>query len=368
MSSAFVLFVAGSLMAQSQPAEPKALRWGSIPPPLKVSGWATHRPKSLPGPQTDGNEHIFVVYFWSMRDEVSRQAIPFLAQLQATYANDRVAVIALSNEDLNDLTNGVSRPAEIPYAVAADAENQTTEAWLADVSGFPWAFVLDRSGRILWSGDRLWDLRDAVAGAVKGSYTLAAARKKIDAGRNIENLTGALNDAMGNGDMEAVLRVADRIIDADPSRSESYGMKRSLLKRLGKTEKMPALNGAMRRAMWDSAAGLAELIDWQWAETDLKHRDPALMRRCAERLVELTDRKDPFAWSMLARVLHELGLHDDAIAAQSLAADYIKWDPEKSFAAMLDYYRRVKRAAGEAASRPTGSRPASRPGKALEEL
>ena len=81
------------------------------------------------------------------------------------------------------------------------------------------------------------------------------------------------------------------------------------------------------------------------------------MLRCAERIVDLTKRENPFALAELAKIQHELGRHDAAIESQSHAAELIKFDPEDEFATLLEYYRRIK----EAASTPAASAPASAP-------
>lgn len=353
------------LAIEPQPdGQPKPLRWGVTPPALQVSQWITKRPPAMPGPQTDGAEHLFVVHFWSMRDEHSRGWMPHLAQLHKEFAAQRVAIIAISNEDPDDLTNYMSQWKEpLPYAVAADDENHSSETWLAEVAAFPWTFVLDRAGKVIWSGDSMWQLRDILADAVEGKYTLTTARKRVDAVKKIEQLNSAMKDAMENGDIEAVQRIADRIIAADPARIEGYTMKRALLRRLARRERgdesslreMSKMFEAMRAASWDSSAGLAELIEWQASEPDVRLRDPALVLRCVRRLAELTRGKDPFALEKLARAQYELGWHAEAIASQRAAARLIAWDPDGQFEATLAYYERVQRTASQASSRPAAS-------------
>src|SRR5262245_57989476 len=135
--------------AQSQPAPPAPPKIGDMVPAMQVAAWIPSRPPGMPGPQVEGRENIFVVHFWAGHDAASRHAMPYLAQLHSDLVKRHVVVIALSNEDSEELA-GLAERLKLPYWIAADSENQTTESWLGEVTAFPWTYVVDTSGRIIW--------------------------------------------------------------------------------------------------------------------------------------------------------------------------------------------------------------------------
>ncbi len=98
---------------------------------------------------------IHVVEFWATWCPPCRAAIPHLNALHEQYKDDKVIVVAVTNEDPDDVKPFVEdRGDEMTYTVAIDDETKTGRAYMeaARVRGIPWAFVVDREGVLVWHG------------------------------------------------------------------------------------------------------------------------------------------------------------------------------------------------------------------------
>ncbi|MEE8169606.1 MAG: hypothetical protein V3T70_03580 [Phycisphaerae bacterium] len=346
--------------------EPHRLRIGDEPPRLMLSHWITPPPRAVPGMRLGLERPVIVVHFWSTMDDAGLEQAPMLAQLMVAHPDDLV-VIAVSNDDPGRLERFTSSEFPFPYYVARDADGDSTDAWLYDVDPFPWSFVIDRRGRIIWMGESGWALREIVGRVIAGTYDFAAARRGVENEQKIEQLEGELRKALQRGDEEALVAAADRIIAVDPTRIDGYDVKRLVLQRIAAPQhERRAFFETMRDAMRDSPAGLQRMLVWMWRNPSQAEREPDLMLQCAERMVALSGGEDPFALLELARIRHELGHLDAAVRQQAAAVAKIRMDLNGEFAAKLAYYRRLQEAARQrppAAPQPASSQPESPSGE-----
>jgi tetratricopeptide (TPR) repeat protein len=353
----------------TEPSQPKPITIGDVPPAFSLTHWIPKKPPVLPGPQVDGEEHIFVINFWSAWDENSRAHQAMFAQIAARFADDRVTVMCLSNDDASELSQFAAAHKGMTQYFGCDGENTTTERWLVGVEQFPWSFVIARDGRIAWAGQSIWALRAAVQQLVENRYDLGAARSRSGELVGVEPLQMAVAQAMRQRDLDEALRLSDKIIALDPLRLDGYEFKRLLIIRFkdlddDEAARMAALYEQMRAAFWNEPTGLHELVEWNWQDRTMAMRDPAVMVRCAQRMVDLSGGSDPFALAELARVRFELGQLDAAIAAQEKAVELIRVDLDGEMAQTLAYYQRVKQAAAAHAAAEAAAPPASAPASA----
>src|SRR5215470_11823394 len=103
MTATVLLLLSLLCQTQSQPAGLTPLKIGDPAPAMQVAAWIPRQPPALPGPQVEGREAIFVVHFWAAHDGASRHNMPYLAQMHADLAKRHVVIIALSNEDAEEL-------------------------------------------------------------------------------------------------------------------------------------------------------------------------------------------------------------------------------------------------------------------------
>ena len=131
---------------------------GMAAPELKVGGWL----KGAPVEKLEAGK-IYVVEFWATWCGPCRSSIPHLTELQGKY-KDKVTVIGVSVMEKNQDYVPVfveSMGNEMNYSVARDYLSQPgtqngymAQNWLvaAGAPGIPWAFIVDKTGKIAYAG------------------------------------------------------------------------------------------------------------------------------------------------------------------------------------------------------------------------
>jgi len=133
------------------------LKIGDPAPPLQVGKWIQGEPVN--GFDTN---HIYIVEFWATWCGPCRESIPHMNALWQKFKDKGVIVIG---QDLWDTDRDVSpfvkrMGAQMTYRVALDDKSQdpdgfvATRWWKRKVNNhtIPHAFVINRQGRIVWSG------------------------------------------------------------------------------------------------------------------------------------------------------------------------------------------------------------------------
>lgn len=98
---------------------------------------------------------VFVVEFWATWCGPCRDSIPHLSQLQAKYAREGVVVVGITNEGTDKVHPYVKEMgSKMNYRVAIDRYGVTGSRYMEafGIDGIPHAFVVDKSGRIVWHG------------------------------------------------------------------------------------------------------------------------------------------------------------------------------------------------------------------------
>jgi len=122
-------------------------------PPLHVTDWILGEPEDV-GSWGDGK--IYILEFWGTWCSPCLEVIPHLTALQQTYRNQGLVVIGYSWEDPEILRPFVEQMGEtMQYVVVSDTEEKTvgvlSEA--GAIQGFPYSFLIDASGTIVWHGN-----------------------------------------------------------------------------------------------------------------------------------------------------------------------------------------------------------------------
>lgn len=147
------------LLAGFKSVNGQTLTVGMPAPKLKVESWL----KGTPVTQLDTGK-IYVVEFWATWCMPCRAMIPRLTELQAKY-KDKVTIIGVSVLEKNPDYVPVfveSMGDKMNYHVAKDDRSQADTPsgymainWLtaAGAPGIPWAFIIDKSGKIAFEGN-----------------------------------------------------------------------------------------------------------------------------------------------------------------------------------------------------------------------
>ena len=175
-------------MPASRPTEPMpgavTLHVGDAAPPIEVEKWLKGT-----GPTSLADGKVHVVEFWATWCAPCKIAMPHLSDLARKYG-DKVSVSSIDvwegkgasdpNADLIPKVEAfVTRAKDMmAYNVGADGRaGKSAKTWLtaAGLSGIPQAFVVDRTGRIVWTGHPQLGMEQVIDLVLSGKYDKAAA-------------------------------------------------------------------------------------------------------------------------------------------------------------------------------------------------
>ena len=154
-------------------ATPDQLAIGDSAPALQLQEWIQGAPITL----ADGRDmNVFVIEFWATWCGPCLESAPHLTQLQATYADAGVVVIGVAdiatlNQSPSEIQAFVQQMGgNMSYRIAIDEGQSTHDAYVKGIGsyGLPWAFIVDKQGRIAWAGLPLSGLDMALAYVLAG--------------------------------------------------------------------------------------------------------------------------------------------------------------------------------------------------------
>lgn len=347
-----VLFLS-SFTAGPAHATPKV---GDKAPAIKIAKWMASPAPTLPGGK-DAEKHVFLVEFWATWCGPCLRSIPHLADLHKKHAKEGLIVIGVSNEETDVVTEFYTkklpaRKLEMPYFVGCDDENTTSGGWMDEIDGIPHAFLVDKTGIVVWAGNPLADteeMDDAIRQTLAGKYNLETAKKAAATRQRFNELINELQVAYQMQDKDTVFKLLDNMIEVKPKDVQPYLIRREMLRQFDMEDQIPAWDAKMESAMQDSAPGLMDLIDIE-LQKPLAERSAALLHRSASRAVQLTQSRDVEALSTLATVQCQLGMIDAAIATQKQAVELADPAEKETLKKLLTYLEEAK-----ALSSKTGS-------------
>lgn len=318
---------------------------GEKAPAVKVSKWMNRQPPALPG-EKGSEKQVFIVEFWATWCQPCLRCIPHMAELYRKHEKDGLVIIGVSNEEPETIQKFLEKNAngklQMPYFVACDEEMTTTESWMKDIEGIPHAFIVDRGGNIVWSGNPLGDMTvmdETIRLVLAGKYDLNAAKQASAAAKKYETGLEDLKVAFAAADKEKVFKVLDELIALKPLELHPYMIRRQMLIEFDMKDQLPAWIAKTEAAMQDSADGLRQLVALELSKA-LHERDPGLMLRCATRANELSKGRDAETLAILAEVQCGLGMIEPAIATQKQAVALVSDEFREEFEGTLSYYEK----------------------------
>ena len=125
-----------------------ALQLGDPAPPIVADDW-------LQGAHTSTKGKVVVVEFFASWCGPCREVVPHLSKLQSENPDDLVVIgVAADRDDPPILLDYFIRTTGMSYRAITDDRRRTYVAYMKGmgVKGIPAAFLIDRSGRLVWQG------------------------------------------------------------------------------------------------------------------------------------------------------------------------------------------------------------------------
>lgn len=329
---------------------------GDTAPELRISGWLGEKPPSVPGDE-NAKDHVFVVAMWASWHNRSLALIPMLHQLQTENADKGLLVIAVSNEEADEIAPHIKSELAKPAYFALETDAYATDTWADDVD-IPIVYVISQKNVIAWKGDpnrRPGEIDQVIRKLNDGTFDLEAARNAEDNEQKYRELQAKLQTAYAMGKQDEAFTIVDQMIATKPTELHPYFIKRQMIQQFQAFFRLPAHLSAIERAFKDSASDLARIIEVELT-FDVGDRNPGFMIRCADRLSALTRDRDPAALVTIATVNAELGLHADAISMLERAIVLLPpGDGRSPIEMRLAYYQAIVRMREQRKKKPKAS-------------
>jgi thiol-disulfide isomerase/thioredoxin len=301
-----------------------ALDVGDKAPSLNGVTWIKGQAPAMPGTVT-------VVEFWATWCGPCRQTIPHLTALQKKHG-DKLHIAGLSTEDAAKAKPFVDQQGgQMDYRVGLMA-NDAAQSYMKGIEGIPHAFLVDTTGVVVWHGhptglDTVIDQVLAGQFDVEKAETLAGLRKEL-----------ATILQQRPPQLDKLLDVVVQLRLVDPFDSQAVELAITIARYREDPSQVRKVLASLDRddcpAMIANNNAWARVID---EKLHYRHLDLALI--LAERAVA-KEPKNAAYLDTKARILHEIGLFDEALALEEQA---VALEPgSEDLARTLDYYRQLR--------------------------
>jgi len=156
------------LLATTVVLQAGAAELGMAAPALNVAEWVKGKAVNL---NEGKGKNIYVLEFWATWCPPCRTSIPHLTELQKKFKDKGVIFVGISDEAVGVVKPFVGKMgAKMEYTVAVDKNEKTSAAYMAafGVNGIPHAFVVDKTGAIVWHGHPMGGLDKAIEAVLAG--------------------------------------------------------------------------------------------------------------------------------------------------------------------------------------------------------
>ena len=345
MKPSVVVATSIALWTAASPA-PAQLRVGDAAPAFTVTEWLKGAPHDL---ASGKGKTIYVLDFWATWCVPCLQNIPHLTQLQKKYADQGVVVIGMTGpgldrrQQLSQVKRFVKDQSEqMGYTIAWDQTNKMEIDYLiaAGAPGIPHAFVIDKSGRVVWQGHPQFGMDGVLERLMAGTFDLDKEIARSRAEAKLNQLLIPFELAMRSGGFRRALAILEEALAVDPSH---YGVLATIYEvhtaNLGDLAAYRAwVESFIEEHQADSEA-LVALAQVLLGIEAPGQRLPDLMLRAARGAFDAAAGKNMEAIEVYARAAHVVGDLDEAIRLQTLAVEAAPDTLKAQAVKTLEYFR-----------------------------
>ncbi len=315
--------IAKTTQAAQTTAKEILAKIGGPAPALKDLQWVKGGPVVIkPG-------KIYVVEFWATWCPPCRASIPHLTKIQKDYKDKDVVVIGISNEKMDKVKPFVEKMGDkMDYNVAVDSGRATSKLYMEalGVRGIPHAFVINKKGILVWQGHPMAGMESVLDGVIAGNFDpVAYEKKQKEEQAKRQKLVNTFN------------KYFSLLKDASTA-----GQAKTVAAELLQSDNVGMLSGLVWRIM---------------NRVPEKMRDLQTALKAAQKVIKLTDGKDPTLLDMYAGVLFAAGKIKEAITQEAKAVDLSKGKQKlyDAFSKTLQKYKdALKNAATDAIKKKIG--------------
>ena len=283
---------------------------GDPAPELSVSQWIKGGPVDL---ASGKGKTIYVIDFWATWSEASRLAMPHLNALQKKYQDRGVVFVGLTDESPSNVRPFVQKMGnQMDYAIGIDDRERVFRAYAApfDQNGIPYAFIIDKEGRLVWHGHPMGSLDKALEELLAGKFNLEQAKQ---------------HDRTTKMQLQYI-----ELVSTPVKSGQAAELGESIITELGR-----------------NAGGLSSFAWRILTDRRVKHRDKALALKAAKMAYDLGGSKDAAMLDTYARALFESGQKEAAIEHQKAAIALAKEEGVRiEYEGTLKKYQRLLRESG----------------------
>ena len=327
------------------PAAYAQLKIGEPAPEVSLGKWIKGEPVSL----ADGKgSSVFLIEFWATWCPPCIELIPHNTELQRKYRDEGFVLLAISGPGRGETLSTVKRFVRkrgdaMGYTVAYDSEGTTHARYMGGIgaAGIPYAFLVDRQGRLVWHGhpgDPMMD--EIIHDVIKGRYDVERAALQ----ERLAPLFGRMQRMASIGDWEAFRKIAYEVLQLDP-RNEA-AIDAIMYAQLTVEQDAGGFRAFIERhieANKDDPEAMHVLASMLLRIDQLDQRQPDLALRAARIAYDACEGGDCSKIDTYARAVFEIGMIDRAIELQTKAVAKADSDERRAeLERVLDYFKICK--------------------------
>ena len=302
------------------PTNARVAKMGEIAPPPEVSDWVKGEKVTTFEPGK-----AYIIEFWATWCGPCVGNMPHLTRLQNRYRDKGLTIIGVSSADrggVADVKPFVDKQgSRMNYTVAVDDQYKTGDTYLSATgqTSIPVAYLIDKSGKLVWFGHPQGGLDDVLVEVMAGTFDAGAFTKRQEA---VREHSQRIQQAMGTQEWDTAEKELLDIERLYPAQAADAEMGRVVVGYAYKKDKPTAVTlcgklvDGVLKDDFDRLVQLAEMIA---NDTDPPAAAKDLALKIAERLVAIAQDDQVTAYTTLADVRQSRGEHDLAVAAQQKA-------------------------------------------------